>query len=119
MEELRDLARGIHPPILADRGLGAAVAALAARSPVRVDVSVEGERPSPAVESAAYFVAAEALANAGKHAEADPGRRPHRAQPAASSSRSPTTAAAAPTRRAPACWACGGGSRHWMEHFRS
>jgi signal transduction histidine kinase len=70
LEELRDLARGIHPPILADRGLGAAVAALAARSPVRVDVSVEGERPSPAVESAAYFVAAEALANAGKHARA-------------------------------------------------
>jgi len=70
LEELRDLARGIHPPILADRGLGAAVAALAARSPVRVDVSVEGERPPPAVESAAYFVAAEALANAGKHAQA-------------------------------------------------
>jgi signal transduction histidine kinase len=70
LEELRDLARGIHPPILADRGLGAAVGALAARSPVRVDVSVEGERPSPAVESAAYFVAAEALANAGKHAQA-------------------------------------------------
>jgi signal transduction histidine kinase len=70
LEELRDLARGIHPPILADRGLGAAVAALAARSPVRVEVSVEGERPSPAVESAAYFVAAEALANAGKHAQA-------------------------------------------------
>jgi signal transduction histidine kinase len=70
LEELRDLARGIHPPILADRGLGAAVTALAARSPVRVDVSVEGERPSPAVESAAYFVAAEALANAGKHAQA-------------------------------------------------
>jgi signal transduction histidine kinase len=71
LEELRDLARGIHPPILADRGLGAAVSALAARSPVRVDVSVEGERPPPAVESAAYFVAAEALANAGKHAGAD------------------------------------------------
>jgi signal transduction histidine kinase len=71
LEELRDLARGIHPPILADRGLGAAVSALAARSPVRVNVSVEGERPPPAVESAAYFVAAEALANAGKHADAD------------------------------------------------
>jgi signal transduction histidine kinase len=70
LEELRDLARGIHPPILADRGLGAAVAALAARSPLPVDVSVHGERPPPAVESAAYFVAAEALANAGKHAEA-------------------------------------------------
>jgi len=69
LEELRDLARGIHPPILADRGLGAAVSALAARSPLRVDVSVDGERPPPAVESAAYFVAAEALTNAGKHAE--------------------------------------------------
>ncbi len=68
LEELRDLARGIHPPILADRGLGAAVAALAARSPLRVNVSVEGERPPAAVESAAYFVAAESLANASKHA---------------------------------------------------
>jgi signal transduction histidine kinase len=71
LEELRDLARGIHPPILADRGLGAAIAALAARSPLRVNVSVAGERPPPAVESAGYFVAAEALANAGKHAEAE------------------------------------------------
>jgi signal transduction histidine kinase len=71
LEELRDLARGIHPPILADRGLGAAVAALAARSPVRVNVAVEGERPPPAVESAAYFVASEALANASKHAGAN------------------------------------------------
>jgi signal transduction histidine kinase len=71
LEELRDLARGIHPPILGDRGLGAAVSALAARSPVRVTVSVEGERPPSAVESAAYFVAAEAIANAGKHAGAD------------------------------------------------
>jgi signal transduction histidine kinase len=71
LEELRDLARGIHPPILADRGLGAAVSALAARSPVRVNVAVEGERPPPAVESAAYFVASEALANAGKHAHAN------------------------------------------------
>jgi signal transduction histidine kinase len=70
LEELRDLARGIHPPVLADRGLGAAVAALAARSPIEVSVSVVGERPPAAVESAAYFVAAEALANATKHAAA-------------------------------------------------
>jgi signal transduction histidine kinase len=69
LEELRDLARGIHPPVLADRGLEAAVSALAARSPIRVNVSVEAERPPAAVESAAYFVAAEALANAGKHAD--------------------------------------------------
>jgi signal transduction histidine kinase len=67
LEELRDLARGIHPPVLADRGLGAAVAALAARSPIEVSVSVVGERPPAAVESAAYFVTAEALANATKH----------------------------------------------------
>jgi len=70
LEELRDLARGIHPPVLADRGLGAAVTALAARSPIEVSVSVVGERPPAAVESAAYFVAAEALANATKHATA-------------------------------------------------
>jgi signal transduction histidine kinase len=70
LEELRDLARGIHPPVLADRGLGAAVAALAARSPIEVSVSVVGERPPAAVESAAYFVTAEALANATKHADA-------------------------------------------------
>ena len=66
--ELRDLARGIHPPILTDRGLAAALAALVARGPIPVDVHVElSERPSAAVESAAYFVAAEALANAAKH----------------------------------------------------
>ncbi|HKA68074.1 MAG TPA: sensor histidine kinase [Actinomycetes bacterium] len=70
LEELRDLARGIHPPVLADRGLGAAVSALAARSPIEVSVSVVGERPPAAVESAAYFVTAEALANATKHATA-------------------------------------------------
>ena len=70
LEELRDLARGIHPPVLADRGLGAAVTALAARSPIEVSVSVVGERPPAAVESAAYFVTAEALANATKHAGA-------------------------------------------------
>jgi signal transduction histidine kinase len=68
LQELRDLARGIHPPVLADRGLGAAVGALASRSPLPVAVTVVGERPPPAVESAAYFVVAEALANASKHA---------------------------------------------------
>jgi signal transduction histidine kinase len=72
LEELRDLARGIHPPVLADRGLEAAVAALADRTPLRVNVAVDvDQRPTPPVESAAYFVVAEALANAGKHAVAD------------------------------------------------
>jgi len=71
LRELRDLARGIHPPVLTDRGLEAALAALVARSPVPVDVDVDlPERPRAAQETAAYFVAAEALANATKHAAA-------------------------------------------------
>jgi len=71
LEELRSLARGIHPPVLTDRGLAAAIEALAARTPLDVDVSVKlPQRPPRAVETAAYFVAAEALANAGKHASA-------------------------------------------------
>jgi signal transduction histidine kinase len=71
LAELRSLARGIHPPVLADRGLAAAISALADRTPLQVDVSVDVERrPARAVESAAYFVVAEALANAGKHAHA-------------------------------------------------
>jgi len=71
LEELRSLARGIHPPVLTDRGLAAAIEALAARTPVGVDVSVKlPRRPSRTIETAAYFVAAEGLANAGKHANA-------------------------------------------------
>jgi signal transduction histidine kinase len=71
LRELRDLARGIHPPVLQDRGLAAAIQALAAASPITVSVSVDSaERPKPPVESAAYFVVAEAMANAGKHARA-------------------------------------------------
>ena len=71
LKELRDLARGIHPPVLADRGLEAAVIALADGSPLRVVVHAEvPQRPAAPVESAAYFVVAEALANAGKHSQA-------------------------------------------------
>lgn len=71
IQELRDLARGIHPAILTDRGLDAALSALAARAPVRVDVSVEiADRPPAAVESIAYFVVAEALTNVAKHSGA-------------------------------------------------
>jgi signal transduction histidine kinase len=69
--ELRELVRGIGPSILRDRGLEAAVAGLASRSPVHVALSAHlGQRPPAAVETAAYFVVAEALANAGKHAGA-------------------------------------------------
>jgi signal transduction histidine kinase len=67
--ELRDLARGIAPPVLADRGLAAAVESLGKRAaiPVAVDVALD-ERPLPLVETAAYFVVAEALTNVAKHA---------------------------------------------------
>jgi signal transduction histidine kinase len=71
LAELRDLARGISPPILTDRGLEPAISALTARSPVPVTLSVDvPERPPATVESAAYFTVAEALANAIKHAHA-------------------------------------------------
>jgi signal transduction histidine kinase len=71
LRELRDLARGLHPPILTDRGLEAALSALASRSPLPVEIEADvPERPAAAVETAAYFVAAEALANAAKHARA-------------------------------------------------
>ena len=71
LRELRDLARGIHPPVLADRGLEAALAALVARLPLPVDLDVAlAARPPAPQETAAYFVAAEALANASKHAAA-------------------------------------------------
>jgi signal transduction histidine kinase len=68
--ELRDLARGIHPPVL-DRGLGAAMTALADTSAVPVRVSVQTTaRPSLAIEAIAYFCAAELLANVAKHSSA-------------------------------------------------
>ncbi|MET9495495.1 histidine kinase [Streptomyces sp. NPDC006552] len=71
LTELRDLVRGIHPPVLAERGLGDAVRALALRLPVATEVEVEGAgRADAPVESAAYFAVSEALANAVKHAGA-------------------------------------------------
>ncbi|MFF5211304.1 sensor histidine kinase [Streptosporangium sp. NPDC000396] len=69
--ELRDLARGIYPALLTDRGLDAALSSLAARAPVRVDLSVEvSHRPPAAVESIAYFIVAESLTNMAKHSSA-------------------------------------------------
>lgn len=71
LREIRDLVRGIHPVILEDRGLDAALSAVVARSPIPVslDVQIE-ERPPAAVESAAYFVVQEALTNVARHAKA-------------------------------------------------
>ncbi|WP_248964679.1 sensor histidine kinase [Sphaerisporangium perillae] len=66
--ELRQLVRGIHPPVLAERGLGDAVRALALDSPLQVSVSVDlPARPEAPVESAAYFVVSELLTNASRH----------------------------------------------------
>jgi signal transduction histidine kinase len=68
--DLRDLARGIHPPAL-DTGLENALATLAARSPVPTEVAVSiPTRPSPAIEAICYFCAAELLANVAQHAQA-------------------------------------------------
>jgi signal transduction histidine kinase len=71
LAELRDLVRGIHPPVLADRGLADAIRALALDRPMRIHLASElpGRPPAP-VESAAYFAVSELLANVSKHAEA-------------------------------------------------
>jgi len=69
--ELRSLARGILPPVLADRGLGAAIESLVALTPMPITISVNvPARPAPAIERAAYFVVAESITNAVKHAGA-------------------------------------------------
>jgi signal transduction histidine kinase len=70
IDELRDLAHGIHPAILTNRGLAAAIEALADRTPLPVQSEIPHERYPTAVESAAYFVVAEALTNVAKHARA-------------------------------------------------
>jgi signal transduction histidine kinase len=70
LEELRELARGIHPAILSDRGLGPALEALAARSPLVIDMRMVEERLPEPVEAAAYYVVSEALTNVAKYAEA-------------------------------------------------
>ena len=95
LEELRDLARGIYPPLLADQGLAAALTAQARRSPVPVAVEAPGDlgRFAPEVEAAVYFSCLEGLQNVAKYAEAT--RSPSRSHgpTATSRSRSVTTAA--------------------------
>ena len=105
LAELRDLVRGIHPAVLTDRGLDAALSALAARSPVPVRVDVPDPpslgRASTSAQAAAYFVVAEALTNAAKHADGDRGHRagPTSRRPAPCAWSSPTTAAGERPRR--------------------
>ena len=71
LADLRDLARGIHPPVL-DSGLASALATLAASSAIPASVTADIEtRPAPAIETIAYFCAAELIANATKHSYAD------------------------------------------------
>ncbi|WP_327092079.1 histidine kinase [Nonomuraea sp. NBC_01738] len=71
LADLRDLVRGIHPPVLADRGLTGAVRAAALLCPIPVEVDIElASRPQAPVESALYFAAAEALTNVAKHSGA-------------------------------------------------
>ncbi|WP_030549488.1 sensor histidine kinase, partial [Streptomyces albus] len=71
LRELRDLARGIHPAILTDRGLGPALSHLAARCTVPVTVTTDlPHRPAPAIEGIAYFTVSELLQNISKHSHA-------------------------------------------------
>ncbi|MGW0560494.1 sensor histidine kinase [Streptomyces sp. NPDC003016] len=71
LQELRDLARGIHPAVLTDRGLDAALSAVASRCTVPVQVEVDlPARPAPAIEGIAYFTVSELLQNVSKHARA-------------------------------------------------
>jgi signal transduction histidine kinase len=74
IREVRDLARGVHPPILTDAGLGAAIEALAERTPFPVEIAATDERFAPEVEAAAYFVVAEGLTNIARYADAKAAR---------------------------------------------
>jgi signal transduction histidine kinase len=70
LDELRELARGLHPAVLSDRGLRVAVEALAGRMPVPVEADIPDERMPETVEAAAYYLIAEALTNVTKYAQA-------------------------------------------------
>jgi PAS domain S-box-containing protein len=70
LEDLRELARGIHPAVLTDRGLNAALEGLAARTPLPVELTTLDERLPEPIEAAAYYVVAEAITNVVKHADA-------------------------------------------------
>src|SRR5208282_4143377 len=104
LEEVREIARGIHPAVLAEGGLRLALKALARRSPIPVDLQVHADRrlPEP-VEVSAYYVIAEALTNAATRAPR-PSPSPSRSPATSCASRSATTAMAAPTSLAAPAW---------------
>jgi signal transduction histidine kinase len=70
LAELRDLAQGLHPAVLSERGLAVALEGLARRSALPVELEVTGQRVAPAVETGIYFTVAEALTNVARHAHA-------------------------------------------------
>jgi signal transduction histidine kinase len=100
IKELRELAHGIYPPLLADNGLGDALRATAGRSPLTVYVTVADEvgRYPAEVEAAVYFSCTEALQNAAKHAQGAPCSCGCGPRPAACCSRCPTTGPASTPR---------------------
>ena len=75
LEELRELARGLHPAILTDNGLAPALQALGKRLPIEVDLDVPVERLAPQLEATTYYIVSEALTNVVKHAGAGNGAR--------------------------------------------
>ena len=102
--ELRELARGLHPVALSERGLRAALESLCASSAVPVELDITDDALPDAIAAAAYFVVAETLANTSRYAQASRVAVRSSHAPGSCTSRSPTTASAAPTSpRAPAC----------------
>ena len=123
LSELREFIRGLHPAVLNDRGLNAALSGLAARAPLPVRLRVDLPRPaSPSVEAVAYFIVSEALTNVAKHAQATQAEvTVTRARATCCASPSPTTGPAArlpPSGdgpgAAPGCGAWRSGPPRWM-----
>ena len=119
VQELRDLASGLQPAALAGGGLRAATEELASRIPVRMQLDVVDRRFPATVESAAWFVIAEAVSNAVKHAGVDEvDDRGLAERPTSCTSSSPTTGSAGSTRRAADCRGLPTGSPRWAAGSR-
>jgi len=121
LDELRELARGIHPAILTDQGLGAALRSLAERCPVPVNIAaVPEERLGESVEAATYFLVSESLVNCAKYAHASAVRVSITRRMETPSSTLTTTASGVRTRRADrGCGVSPTVSRHSMASFES